>query len=210
MLIKTPSIVQRKPRKLNTIKYWKATEFLYWLLFYSPTVLLDILPKKFYNHWILLVVSMYCLLDESISEKKLALVEYLLIKFVLNTGKIYGPEHVTYNVHILLHIPECVRNWGMLWNYSNFLFESFNGTLKRFVYGSQNAGHQIAQRFLIHQFIKGFSSSAKFYNLEAEKFFQTLIQGYDLKKIFFLKQSVISKKSLDIKTSQSNSIFFPI
>ena len=34
------------------------------------------------------------------------------------------------NVHLLCHLVDCVTNWGPLWAYSCFTFESFNGQLK--------------------------------------------------------------------------------
>lgn len=73
-------------------------------------MLLEVLPNIFYNHWFLLVASMYHLLEDSVSNKQLAVIEYLLTKFVLDTGKLYGPENVIYNVHMLLHIPDSVSN----------------------------------------------------------------------------------------------------
>ena len=112
--IMIPTVIKRKTPSLEYIKYWKATEWLYWLLFYSPIILLDYFPKKLYNHWLFLVASMHLLLQSSVTEQQLATVEYMLTKFVIDIDELYGSQHVSYNVHILLHISDCVRNWGML------------------------------------------------------------------------------------------------
>lgn len=47
------------------------------------------------------------------------------------------------NVHLLRHIPGCVRNWGPLWAYSCFAFESMNGHLKKFFHGTKNMNTQV-------------------------------------------------------------------
>ena len=46
-----------------------------------------------------------------------------------------GDAGRTMNVHPLKHIPDRVRNWGPLWKYSCFPFESCNGHLKRYFHG---------------------------------------------------------------------------
>lgn len=203
-VVKTPSIIRRKPRAFNCIKYWKATEYLYWLLFYSPIFLKHILPLKFYNHWLLLVSSMHHLLDTHITKDQLNIVEYLLTKFVIDTSELYGPDNVTYNIHMLLHIPECVRNWGMVWNYSNFSFESFNGTLKKFVYGSQKAGYQIAQRFLTYQFVRNYYLMNCMEHTPDKNLLDSLVHGFRFNQNC---ETIIFGKSKCLENSPLLSLF---
>jgi hypothetical protein len=35
----------------------------------------------------------------------------------------YGIDHVSYNVHLLVHVVLSVRHWGPLWETSAFIFE---------------------------------------------------------------------------------------
>lgn len=181
--IMTPTVIKRKPRSLEYIKYWKATEWLYWLLFYSPIILLNYFTKKLYNHWLLLVASMHLLLQSSVTEQQLVTVEYMLTKFVIDIDKLYGSQHVSYNVHLLMHISDCVRNWGMVWNYSNFMFENYNGILKKYVYSSQKAAHQIAQRFLTFQYIKNSYSANNFFYSVAGEMFDSLNRGFNFNSL---------------------------
>ena len=39
-------------------------------------------------------------------------------------------------MHILIHLSQCVRNWGPLWGYSCFGFESMNGHLRKSCHGT--------------------------------------------------------------------------
>ena len=54
---------------------------------------------------------------------------------------------MTANVHLLLHLTECVRELGPLWVYSCFHFESQNGILKSLVHGTQHVEKQIISSF---------------------------------------------------------------
>ena len=47
------------------------------------------------------------------------------------------------NVHLLNHLTKCVRNWGPLWAYSCFQFESANNHLKKLFHGSKDMSKQV-------------------------------------------------------------------
>ena len=49
-----------------------------------------------------------------------------------------GNDGCTMNIHLLRHIVDCVRNWGPLWGYSCFSFESMNGHLKTHSWNTVN------------------------------------------------------------------------
>ena len=47
------------------------------------------------------------------------------------------------NVHMLRHLIFHVKNWGPLWVYSCFSFESLNGELKKYFHGTRNMNEYI-------------------------------------------------------------------
>ena len=47
------------------------------------------------------------------------------------------------NVHILSHLNECVRNWGPIWCYTCFAFETRNSDIKRLFHGSRDMSKQV-------------------------------------------------------------------
>jgi len=73
---------------------------------------------------------------------------------VCTLEQLYGLEHMSYNVHLLLHMPDCVRHWGPLWCYSAYSFESANGLFLKLFHGTQAVAKQIASSFLLLQRIQ--------------------------------------------------------
>lgn len=55
---------------------------------------------------------------------------------------------MTYNVHLLLHLADCVRHCGPLWAYSAFHFEGNNGVLIKLVNGTTDVLAQVAEKYI--------------------------------------------------------------
>jgi hypothetical protein len=70
LAIKPPSEVKRLPRSLTVKKYWKASEFRNFLLFYSPICLNHFLPNVYLHHWYLLFFAVHNLMRKDISSDK--------------------------------------------------------------------------------------------------------------------------------------------
>ena len=51
------------------------------------------------------------------------------------------------NVHLLLHLPDNLRELGPLWVYSCFHFEGLNGILKSLIHGTQQVDKQLLKSF---------------------------------------------------------------
>ena len=146
--INPPSIITRKPRKLSIhFKYYKASEYRAFLLYYSLPVLSGILPSQYWNHYSLLVVSIHTLLQQSISDRQLNQCQYLINTFCQQFEVLYSQRYMSANVHLLLHLPNTVRQLGPLWVFSCFYFEGQNGMLKRLVHGTQHIDKQIIKSF---------------------------------------------------------------
>lgn len=141
--IKPPLNIKRKPRYLNDLKYWKASELRSWLLFYAPVILLGILPKEHYEHFLLFSNAIFLLLKNSISDSDITRAENFLEHFVSRFPDLYEDRCMTLNLHLLLHLPANVRNLGPLWAYSCFPFEDANGYLLKLVKGTQSVESQI-------------------------------------------------------------------
>lgn len=152
--IKNPSYISRRPRSLQNLKQFKASELRSLLIYYMPIITDKLLPKKYIDHFKLLSTSIYTLLQPSISNDELNITEEKLKRFVREFEEYYGIIHMTMNVHSLLHLVNCVRNYGPLWAFSMFPFESFNGTLKSFVLATTDVLHQITTRYLCYKTIK--------------------------------------------------------
>lgn len=141
--IQPPVALTRVPRSVKEQKYWKASEWRSFLLFYALPVLCGILSKKHWNHLFFLVFVIYTLLQEKIQMVDTDSAEKALKKFVMQFEKLHGKENMIFNVHLMTHISASVRNWGPLWATSTFSFESFNSMLLRFFNGTKHVQQQI-------------------------------------------------------------------
>ena len=63
-----PKEFTRPPRSISKhLKYWKASEIRYWLVYYSLPLLLDHLPPLYWHHFALLVCALHILLGTNIA-----------------------------------------------------------------------------------------------------------------------------------------------
>ena len=52
------------------------------------------------------------------------------------------------NIHLLKHLTVHVKNWGPLWSYSCFGFESVNGDVKKLFHGTCDMSEQVNTIFI--------------------------------------------------------------
>lgn len=90
--IKPPVEITMTPRSLTERKFWKASEWQAFLLFYSLLVLKGILPARFWNHLFLLVFGIYTLLQDTIKSESILIAELALKKFVIVFQRLYGKK----------------------------------------------------------------------------------------------------------------------
>ncbi|XP_052694382.1 uncharacterized protein LOC128172646 [Crassostrea angulata] len=142
--IKTPYIIHRTPRKIqNNLNHWKASEFRSFLLYYGIPCVEGILPNSYLEHFACLVEATFLLLQEKITAKDLNRCKKLLDVFYKCMAPLYGEETCGLNVHNLSHIVECVENWGPLWAYSCFSFDSCNGEISKAIHGKGNVSGEV-------------------------------------------------------------------
>ncbi|PKC55993.1 hypothetical protein RhiirA1_402464 [Rhizophagus irregularis] len=105
-----------------TADQWKT-----FIMIYSTTILWDMLDdndRKILGHFVracnLLVARFITEDDLKEAQERLKDMAYL----IENT---YGPEFITSNIHLALHIPDCCRDYGPIYNFWLFPFERLNG-----------------------------------------------------------------------------------
>ena len=142
-----PKEFARKPRSLKELDRWKATELRQILLYTGPLVL-QVLPCDLYNHFMVLhcAISYLCMPDINNCILYRQYAHELLKNFVKNFPLLYGEEHVTYNIHGLLHIVDDVEVFGPLDNYSSFRFENYMRKLKQNIHKSEKPLQQLSLR----------------------------------------------------------------
>jgi len=136
----------RKPRKLEEVCRWKATEFRSFLLYLGPIVLNGIVNDSCFKNFIALNIAMIILLSPHHS----SFVDYareMLNYFVKTFEQIYGQHLMSHNVHGLLHLTDDYNNYGPLDNCSAFPFENYMQTLKSMLRKPHKPLEQVIMRY---------------------------------------------------------------
>lgn len=142
-----PAEFSRRPRPIQLFKHWKATEFRSFVLYLGPVVLLNILSKNLYEHFLALHCAIYILCSDfcSVSEWR-TYANDLLHCFVRNVPTLYSKELLVYNFHNLLHLTADTEKFGNLDNFSAFPFENFMSKIKQMVRSHSHPLEQVAKR----------------------------------------------------------------
>jgi len=178
LAIKPPCSVSRTPRSIANMKFWKAHEWLVWLLYYSLPAVKGILASYYYEHWAILVDCIGTLLGAGISCAQMISCERRFKIFVADLQQLYGEQHMSFNVHQLLHIVQSCRDWGPLWSHSAFIFEDFNAVLLKMIRGIQGVPMQILQTFCLIRAIPANVQSVLLKCTPAEQMFIHSLTGH--------------------------------
>ena len=155
---KPPRRITRSPRPITDRANWKASEWRSWLLFYSLPCLQNVLPEKYWKHWAKLVAVAQILSSNSISKKDLEEANTLIIEYTVEFQQIFGKQHMTYNLHLLLHVIRSVRMFGPIQGYDAFSFENENRLLLKLKTSPTEVTVQIAKRYMFYRSIPLFST----------------------------------------------------
>lgn len=158
--VKLPHSEQsRMPRPITlNLKHFKAHDYKLFLLYFS-IVMRGILPERYFLHFQLLVTSVRILSRKCKNTQSLVkCAQYYINEFLSKGIELYGESIMTMKLHSLLHLTECVLDFGPLPEFSAFRPEHFNGLLTRQVHGTKNFLQQVLQRFttftLFHNMIE--------------------------------------------------------
>ena len=128
-----PTEFARKPRCLEEIDRWKATELRQFLLYTGPVALCRNLPAVFYKNFLLFHVGMVIFLGPDSDRATYEYAGDIIKAFVQHYTELYGKDAVVYNVHNLIHLVDDAKHYGSLNNVSAFQFENFLGSLKKLI-----------------------------------------------------------------------------
>ena len=134
--IELPSDIGRIPPKIAigdgfsnlTADQWKT-----FIMIYSTTILWDMLDnndRKILGYFVracnLLVTRFVTEDDLKEAQERLRDMAYLI-------EHEYGPEFITSNIHLALHIPDCCRDYGPIYSFWLFPFERLNGYIGKII-----------------------------------------------------------------------------
>ncbi|KAG1649836.1 hypothetical protein GQR58_028608 [Nymphon striatum] len=146
-----PKLFARQPRSLDEVDRWKATEYRQFLLYTGKIVLKHILPKAFYDHFLVLSVALSILVSSKLTAEHHEYAHQLLVYFVSKSMELYGKDFLVYNVHCLLHLTKDAARFGCLDSCSAFPFENYMQQLKKMIRSTKKPIVQIERRLTERQ-----------------------------------------------------------
>jgi len=142
-----PCDFSRKPRALNELPRFKATELRKILVYTGQIVFKDNISNTCYKHFMALNIAITILLSDNMQEKYIDYARDLLKYFVQQFETLYGRHFISHNVHSLLHISDDYLNFGSLDNISAFPFENYMKSLKKMIRKHDKPLQQIIKRY---------------------------------------------------------------
>jgi len=125
-----PSDFQRKPRKLDDLIHFKATEYRLFVIYLGPFFFRKFFKAEYYNHFCLLHFAMYVFSSKR-HESLYAHAHRAVEVFVQQIEALFSKKSMVYNVHILVHLHDFVKMYGVLDRFSSFPFENYLSKLKK-------------------------------------------------------------------------------
>ncbi|XP_036319869.1 uncharacterized protein LOC118734260 [Rhagoletis pomonella] len=141
-----PSEFGRVCRNFDEIKNWKSTEYRQFLLYSGIFVLKNCVDEHLYYHFLLLHASIRILSSERSYKGEANIVQQLLNEFVNLFGNIYGDHLISFNLHSLLHLSNCAKEYGPLDTFSAYKFENYMQYLKKLIKSPTNILQQLCLR----------------------------------------------------------------
>ena len=108
----------------------------------------DVLSDQHLHYWQSFVLACRLLCKPCITKTDLMLADCKLLHFVKEYEKINGELAVTPNMHLHLHLKECVQNYGSIYGFWLFSFESYNGVLGSYHTNNKTVEIQIMRKFM--------------------------------------------------------------
>ena len=151
-----PNYIGRLPINISS-NYggYTAAQWQSWITLYSPVVLKDMLPSEHYQCWLLFVRACSLLSRRVISKNDITTADLLLLNFCEKHELLYGKETCTPNLHLHLHLKDCLLDYGPSHTFWCFAFERVNGILGSFHTNKKAAETQIMRKFINAQKLCG-------------------------------------------------------
>lgn len=151
-----PIEFSRRARDLvENKKFLKATECRHIGLYYGIKIF-KYLPSEMYQNYLKYSMAIRLLSSVEVQSSLCDLAEKMLQSFVNEFTQFYG-LHLTYVVHVMLHMADFVRIYGPLYSFSAYKFENHLGVLKSDV----RKKYQVIQQLFNRQEERGMVRSKK-------------------------------------------------
>ena len=160
--IKSPYDVGRLPLKISSsFSAFTADQWRNWVTVYSVVSLKGILHPDHLRCWLLFVRACNMLCTRIITIDAIRVAHCYLVEFCRQYVSLYGEENCTPNMHLHLHLKECLLDYGPVQSFWCYPFERFNGVMGKYHTNNNIIELQIMEKFLTEQKIKSLIFTSK-------------------------------------------------
>ena len=144
-----PSDLGRLPGNIQS-NYggFTASQWKNFVLYYSMFALKGILPESHMHYWQSFVLACRLICKPCISKTDLMIADKKFLHFATEYERINGKLAISPNIHLHLHLQECVQNYGSVYGFWLFSFERYNGILESYSTNNKNIEVQIMRKFV--------------------------------------------------------------
>ena len=147
-----PSSVGRVPINIaSNFGGFKAAQWQTWIIIYSPVVLKKLIPDNHLQCWLLFVRACAILSQRILKLSSINTSDLLLLEFCRKFENLYGPESCTQNLHLHLHLKDCLLDYGPAHSFWCFSFKRYNGLLGSYHTNRKSIEAQIMRKFVHSQ-----------------------------------------------------------
>lgn len=141
-----PTEFHRGPRDISENGFWKAVEFKNFVLYWGLAIVDGMLTSDQIYHFRLLMVSLRILESEEYKQYW-TVTKLMLEQYVKDFPNLYGEHHMVCAIHKLLHLTEECEQFGPLYSFSSYPFESYIAVIQNLTLHSKiNCLAQISNR----------------------------------------------------------------
>lgn len=125
-----------------------ADEWRNWITIFSPIALKGLLDPIHLRCWLLFVRACYLICHRIITTDVIDEIHLYLIRFCKLFEDLYGADACTPNMHLHLHLKECLLNYGPVHGFWCYGFERYNGRIEKYHTNNQSIEVQLMRKFL--------------------------------------------------------------
>ena len=214
-----PNSIGRLPSNISSnFGGFKAAQWRSWITIFSPVVLKSLLPAEHLRCWLLFVRACSILGHRIVTKSDVESADLLLVTFCKTFQQLYGEDKCTPNMHLHLHLKDCLLDFGPPHSFWCFSFERYNGLLGSFHTNQKKVEVQIMKKFINSQILNSAKQNAK---LE----FVSLLSGVDRRnssiitesaddleclRLLFMSSSTLPNSTLSFQVNQNVSLLPPV
>lgn len=108
----------------------------------------DVLPVRDLNVWSMFVKGCILICRRAVTMEQAAEAHEFFKCFCINFTELYGSLHCVPNMHLMLHLYDCIAEYGSIYSFWCFSFERYNGIMGNYHINNSSIEIQVMRKFV--------------------------------------------------------------